>query len=519
MTGRGPSHGAPTTVESYPDGPRKRAAVNRTLASPVAPRASRAGSARIRILVWYVLLVVSALVISLLATRQVLIGQMHSRVDGQLRHEVNELRGLAAGGINPTTGRPFSSLRDVLQVVVGAAAPEGSSTLLGYLDGRPYVRSRQSPPVRLDTDPQLTALWGATTRARLGSVRTAAGEVRYAAVPVTRMGDQRRGVVVAVVFIRQDLAEVGDVTRIMAESGLGALLIACLLAWLIAGRLLAPVRHLTELARTISDTDLTRRIPVHGRDEISQLASTFNGMMDRLEEAFRAQRAFVDDAGHELRTPLTIIRGNLELLASDPDHPERQETMAVVADELDRVTRMVTELLTLAKSEQPNFLQVDLVEVENLTAELMTKARALGDRRWRLERAGAGVIIADRQRLTQAVMELAQNAAQHTDAGETIEMGTALTHGEARFWVRDTGPGVAVGEHERIFARFARADHRRDGDGAGLGLSIVRTIAEAHGGRVELSSRPSAGATFTLIIPAEGPSGESRLWEHACQES
>jgi signal transduction histidine kinase len=170
------------------------------------------------------------------------------------------------------------------------------------------------------------------------------------------------------------------------------------------------------------------------------------------------------------------------------------------------MSRFVDDLLLLAKAERDDFLRVADVELGALTDELLEKAHALGRRDWRLESRGEAVIVADRQRLTQAIMGLAQNAVQHTTDGEPIWLGSEANHREVRLWVRDEGPGISRNDQERIFDRFARAsDSRRRSEGAGLGLAIVRVIAEAHGGRAGVSSRPGAGATFTVTIPVEGP--------------
>jgi two-component system OmpR family sensor kinase len=225
-------------------------------------------------------------------------------------------------------------------------------------------------------------------------------------------------------------------------------------------------------------------------------------MLDRLEVAFASQRAFVSDAGHELRTPITIIRGHLELLGDDPQ--ERRETIELVSDELDRMTRFVEDLLTLAKAERSDFLRLEDVDLDILTEELMAKASALAPRDWQLEGVGAGTLRADRQRLTQALMSLAHNAVQHTAEGTRIGLGSELSDGRARLWVSDDGPGIAPADQERIFDRFARAAAHRP-DGTGLGLAIVRAIAEAHGGRVALRSAPGRGSTFTLDLPTEPP--------------
>jgi two-component system OmpR family sensor kinase len=164
----------------------------------------------------------------------------------------------------------------------------------------------------------------------------------------------------------------------------------------------------------------------------------------------------------------------------------------------------VEDLLLLAKAERDDFLHPSEIELGALTDELVEKASALGHRGWRLESRGEGILVADRQRLTQAVMGLAQNAVQHTEDGDAIWLGTDIDWKQATLWVRDSGPGVASDDQERIFERFARASaSRRRSEGAGLGLAIVRAIAEAHGGRAMLSSRPGSGATFTIILPLE----------------
>jgi signal transduction histidine kinase len=238
---------------------------------------------------------------------------------------------------------------------------------------------------------------------------------------------------------------------------------------------------------------------VEGDDEISRLAATFNEMLDRLETAFTVQRAFIDDAGHELRTPITIIRGHLDVMSDDPE--DRAETMALVSDELDRMARIVDDLLLLAKAEQPDFLQKRPVELADLTTEILVKSRALGDRSWQLDACAEGTLHLDPQRVTQAVLNLARNSVEHTTEGAEIGIGSEWSDDGARLWVRDTGIGVNDTEKERIFERFARGRFGRRSEGAGLGLAIVTTIAAAHGGRVDLDSAPGDGATFFIILP------------------
>lgn len=455
-------------------------------------------SARVEILGWVVLLLAFAGASALLVQRRVLHDRLDDRIEADLEREVDEVRRLA-GGRDPETGEPFAGdAAAILNTFLRRNIPDEGEVLLALVEGRPPTAT--AAPYPLWEEPGLVEGWSALTRSERGEVSTPAGPVRYLAVPLVAGGDVG-AVFVAAYFLDEARADVESYIRVSAIVYGTVMLVAVALAWLVAGRVLAPVRSVTETAKELSETDLSRRIDVGGRDdEIAELARTFNAMLDRLETAFGNQRRFLDDAGHELRTPMTIIRGHIELEGDDPE--ERRATRTVVLDELDRMARIVEDLLLLARAGRPDFLRPEAVDLDLLTAELFAKCRALADRDWRLAGTGLGVIVADRQRLTEAVMNLADNAVRHTTPGDVIELGSSLGDGEATIWVRDTGPGVPLDQHDRIFQRFARGHDggRRPGT-AGLGLAIVRSIALAHGGRVALESRPGAGATFTIAIP------------------
>lgn len=454
------------------------------------------GGARTRILAAFVVLMAFSTVVSVVAIYEVLVVRADDRLDESLRQEVEEFRQLASvsdGGSLATLFRLYEA-RNVL-------APD--ETVVMFVDGRFFKSISGGRGGRLSLGGE-SARWAALRQPERGEVETPTETVRYLAVPVRTTGTEPRGVFVVAADLSAERDDVMEAIQLATLVLLSVLLIASALAWVVAGRLLAPLRTLDDTARSISETDLTRRIPVSGSDEIAELSRTFNAMVDRLEGAFASQRAFVSDASHELRTPITIVRGHLELLGDDPD--ERRETIALVTDELDRMSRFVDDLLLLAKAERSDFLRVDEVELGALSDELLDKAAGLGRRAWALEARGEAVLHADRQRLTQAVMGLAQNAVQHTGDGDPIWIGSSVDGDEASLWVRDSGPGVSEEDQARVFERFARAaGSRRRSEGAGLGLAIVRAIAEAHGGRATLSSRPGAGATFTVVVPLAGP--------------
>ncbi|HEV3464061.1 MAG TPA: HAMP domain-containing sensor histidine kinase, partial [Actinomycetota bacterium] len=435
--------------------------------------------------------------------RQVLHARLDERIHAELVQESEELRRLAADGVDPDTGRPFgANVERIFRVYLERNVPSPNEALITFVDGEPFLRSAQVMPFRLDQDRALAARWGSVRQPDRGRVQTPAGPVEFLAVPL-QTGQRTSGVFVAAIFRDLQRAEADAAVRAATAVGLGVLVLGSLLAWRLAGNVAEPVADLTRTARTISETDLSRRIPVRGRDEVAQLATTFNEMLERLDRAFGSQRQFLDDAGHELRTPLTIVRGHLELLEDDPQ--ERRETIELVLDELDRMQRIVNDLLLLAKREQPDFLNLTTVDVGPLTEELHAKVVALAPRRWGLESRGRGVIVADRQRLTQAVVQLAQNAARYGSDDGPIALGSSVAGGEARFWVRDTGPGIPAEQQEQLFERFRRGPGRQRAEAAGLGLAIVKAIAEAHHGRVEVQSRPGAGSTFTVVVPVDQP--------------
>lgn len=451
----------------------------------------------------FIVLLGVATVASILIARQVLDARLDERIGGELQQEVSELRKMAAAD-DPATGQPYGvHARKLLAAYFAANAWSDGEAALSFVGGEPYLRSPfQDASYRLDEDAALISRWEGLRAPEQGDVDTPLGRVDYLAVPLKADG---RVVATFVAAQFRDLQQdpFHDAFLATGAVGLAVLLIGSLLAWRMAESVLKPVRSLTETAHSISESDLAQRIELHGNDEIASLAGTFNAMLDRLEAAFSSQRRFLDDAGHELRTPITIIRGHLELLEDDPE--EREATRDLVLDELDRMSRMVDELILLAKAERPDFLRLEVVDAAPLADELLVKASALAPRQWVLDQAGRGKIVADRQRLTEAMMQLAQNAAEHTREGDEVAIGSAVA-AEARFWVRDTGPGISPDDQATIFDRFERRGPRREGGGFGLGLSIVRAIAEAHGGRVDLNGRLGEGSMFTIVLPLEGPS-------------
>ena len=466
-------------------------------------------SARFRILLWCSLLVAAALATSIVATRIILVQHLATEVDSELSHEVDEVGTIALGGVDPRTKQPFTDADAALMVALDHAAPTSSQELLAISDGKVIGTLPNHPVASLERNSQQVRQWASVTARTFGTIQTTNGPVRFLAAPVANNSANHStgDVFVAATFTAADQANVNTTVGIAATVGLIALIVAMLLAWLIAGRILAPVRALERAAQSITDADLSYRLEVRGDDELARLANDFNAMLDRVEIAFRSQRQFLDDASHELRTPITVIRGHLELLGDDP--AEREEVRDIVIDELDRMSRMVSDLLLLAQSKRPDFLRLDRVDCRALTSEVQTKATALGDRRWLDGGHAGGWLVGDRQRLTQGWMQLAQNAVQHTTEGDTIELGSRMND-SLELWVADSGPGVPAQDRESILHGFVKGVNGPEGgEHFGLGLPIVRAIAEAHGGSVSVASSKYGGALFTLHVPIRSSSRRS----------
>lgn len=465
------------------------------------PRRHPLRSIRARLLGRMLMLVGLTLVSLTGAESIILTARLNERVDRELAHDAEAFRRFAtetAGGAGPEPG----GVQELFVSYLEGYIPEHGQTLITLVDGAPYRRSAEEPPARLDTDRALMARAAAVRSPSYGDARSTAGPVRFVAVPVAVAGDSARGVLVIATFTRQERDHIDESIRTQISLGLGAMVLSACVGWIFASRIVAPLRLLRDTVRSIQESDITRRIPVQDRDEIGQLAGTFNDMLDRLDDAFSTKRQFMNDVGHELRTPITIVLSQLETLPDDP--AARSRTVAVITDELHRMHRMSEELLMLAKARRPDALRPEDLSLSELIEEVYVKAAALAERRWLLDLVDSphrDTLHADRQLLTQAMIQLAQNAAQHTEEHGRIWIGGRAGADRVELWVQDTGPGIRLADQQRIFERFTRAGDSRGRTGAGLGLAIVKAIAEAHHGEVRLDSSPGRGATFTLLIP------------------
>ena len=459
-------------------------------------------SVRTRITAAVALLVLLALGAAGLLVYVLGLERIEETVPAETRQELAELREFQVNGVDPRTGRSFTSIQRLVQEFLQRNVPSPSELMVGVWDGGLRQASASSRSA-LREDPVFVE--AVLSRARTGGserIGTAWGEVHLEVLPL-RDSDGRGAFAVAS-FMADERESLAETMRTYGIAALVALVLVTAVAAWQAGRLLAPLRTLRATADEITETDLSRRLPVVGNDDLTDLTHTFNAMLDRLQQAFGGQRAFLDDAGHELRTPLTILRGHLEVL--DPDDPEDvARTQELLLEEADRMSRLVDDMILLTKADRPGFLQLQEVAVDELVDDVADKVRGLGEREWRVQSRADVRAVLDPQRITQALVQLCHNAVGVTAAGDVIWLGSGEgPHGTLQLWVADTGFGIRDEEKARVFERFARGPDAVE-SGSGLGLSIVAAIATAHGGSVHVEDvragdrRP--GARFVLTLP------------------
>jgi two-component system OmpR family sensor kinase len=295
-------------------------------------------------------------------------------------------------------------------------------------------------------------------------------------------------------------------------TGIPTLLAALAASWLVAGRALRPLKAVAASADEIGKTrDLAKRLPPRRRrDEIGLLTGSFNRMLEQLQDAYQrlaaaleSQRRLVADASHELRTPLTTIRGNAGLLAHGPElEPEvREAAVRDIAGESERMSRLVDQLLTLARADAGVRLESAPLELDPLVGDVCRQATTVyQDRHWTAHLVRSAVA-GDEQRLRQLLWILLDNAAKYTASGGQIQVHLWAEDGWARLAVADDGRGIPVEDEERVFERFYRVESSRSGRGAGLGLAIARWIVDQHGGRILARANAAGGASLYVDLP------------------
>ena len=483
-------------------------------------------SARLRITAGITLVTAAVFAAMAIFTGQLLILSAERVTDTRLNRETADFSTFMTAGILPSFESENPTVEQLLRAYLAQQYPSAELLLVGTAEesGTQFTLSRYGPAEDQFFSPALRSRLQRTGLVSEDDSGEIDGSVSWRKTTVESPAGPA-SLVVAV----NDVGISGE-TRRVAESllwaSVGGMVLCAFLAWWIAGRMIVPVRRIREAAETISAADLSRRVPADGPDEIVSLADTVNEMLSRVEDAYRTQREFLDDAGHELRTPLTVVQGNLDLMPEDSEG--RAAVTRVMQDELSRMTRIVEDLLTLARADRPDFLVPGPAEVSELILDIEAKVDVIADRDWRVLPYAEGVAYLDQHRITQALMQFCSNAVRFTRENDRIEIGCrilepgdpvvpegfaegpppAVSEKELQrrrllWWVRDHGAGIPPGEEESIFERFhtARGQLRDGRGGTGLGLAIVSTIARAHGGRAFALNARGGGAAFGIVIP------------------
>lgn len=454
---------------------------------------------------------VAGLTMYLLLRAHILEG-VDERLDGVVaaaEFAVNGEATATGGGLTSVApDRAYATTADLLTFVFGALVQGANESSVGLLDGVPAVRPASVRPFAPEDDPAFIARVVDETAAGVivrGTAITDVGALRYVAVPMRVRGDPVQAVYISAVDLDAELDPLDAFGTYMLIA-FGAVVVIGVVGWLVAGRLLAPIRRLRETATRISITDLSERIPVRGADDVSALTGTINDMLDRLERSVDAQQHLLDDVRHELGTPITIMRGHLELMdANAPD--EVVATRDLALDEIDRMHRLLDDIQVLAGSRRA-LVAPEHVDVGALTRQVYEKASALPGHPFELGEVAERSAWLDPQRITQAWLQLADNAAKYAPEGTPIEIGSrVLPDARIELWVRDHGPGIAPEAQARVFERFGRVEPGRGVRGSGLGLAIVSAIAAAHGGEVQLASAVGVGSRFAIVLPVGEPDG------------
>ena len=428
----------------------------------------------------------------------------------RLEHSRDRIRQLAADRQDPSSGQPLEDVSAVLRTHIQRTAEGRGEAELGFVGTDASTKltwvSADNVSFRPEQDKELltrVSSQAAASESVIETVRTPTSSYRVLVVPL--QGGAQRGALVHVIDLKVAESQLRRTMAFYAAAAVFTVALVTGLAWFAVERLLRPIEQLRRATESIGEEDLTTRVPVKGRDDLTALAAAVNRMLDRVQTSVEAQRNLLDDVGHELRTPIAVVRGHLEL--TDPADPEDvRQTQLLALDELDRMGMLVGDLILLAKSVQSDFVTPVDTDVAELTELVFDKSLALGERRWKMESAAFTRAMVDPTRITQAWLQLVANAVRYSEHCSTVSLGSAVRDGHLQMWVRDEGIGIAPEDIDLVRQRFKRtAGAQKLASGTGLGLSIVETIVAAHGGRLDILSEVGRGSVFTMVIPLKPP--------------
>lgn len=467
-------------------------------------------SLRLRLTLWYIGLLAAILIAFGVGLYSIVSYSLYDEVDTTLESRAKDIE-VSLATVLEVQSDPMTVLRQGGVLLPKADAFAGSDAnvfvQIADLEGSVITKSAnlgaQKFVIRSD---QLQEVKSGGTIYSIFHINQA--RLRAFVAPLRNANNQIVGIIELAESLREvdtTLARLGVLIAVSIAAALG---IAAVGGAILARSALAPIDRVSETARAITRAhDLGKRIETPNTgDEVGRLASTFNEMLARIEELFRVQQRFVADVSHELRSPLTAVRGNLDLLrrGAAGERAARDEGLSAIDSEVARMSRMVSDLLLLAQADAGVPIAREKVELDTLLLDVYRQARVSSDGvKVSLGAEDEAVIIGDRDRLKQALLNLVGNAIKYTQSGGEVQLSLQKDRDWVRITVRDTGIGIAPEDISHLFDRFYRVDRARarDAGGAGLGLSIAKSVVDAHNGKITVESQVGKGSTFTIWLP------------------
>ena len=462
-------------------------------------------SVRTRLTLWYAAVLALSLIAFALLAYYAAAAIFHQRQDESLRSTAQTV---ASAYIEEFEEQQHSLAKAGEVVLVELTFPNHYVEVIDNT-GRPIASSRNLAGQVITIPPDIL---------KHNSAVVTVDGLRAAVVPLT--SDQNLGFAV----VAEPLSVIEDgLHQLRRDFFAGVpvvLLLASLGGYFLARKSLAPIASMNSQTQRISAENLSQRLDVNNsRDELGRLATTINDLLTRLESAFNEQQRFIADASHELRTPLAVLRGETEVaLAKQRSAEEYQESLSLIQEEAERLSRIVEDLFILARQpiDAPATLIKERVSLNDAVKDCARAAQVLATRKGvqlKTENNSTPISLnGDKELITRMLLNLLDNAVKYTPAGGEISLALTRQNGNAEITVRDTGIGIPEVDRQRIFDRFYRVDKARSRalGGAGLGLSIVRWIVEVHGGEIRIDSTPGRGSTFTVDLPLKrGGQGEA----------
>lgn len=470
-------------------------------------------SSRVRILVAILVVVAVGMTLAGGVTFAMQRERTLADLDVRLHEATAPLRAITSGDVTSNGDVDVAALdpsaydttKAYVSTLIDLLPPGRNEATVGIVDGKAVAHVDRGAGDLSADDRFIADVVAATTAAAGEAIETAAtaeGDVRFIAVPVAGAADGATGIYVRVTDLDAELAPVTTSAVTYAITAVSMLALIAVVGWFVVGRvLLSPMRSLRQTAASVTLSDLHQRVPAAANDDVGDVGRTVNEMLDRLEGSVDVQRRLLDDVRHELKTPITIVRGHLEMMNVD-DRDDVVSARDIGISELDRMTRLVEDIDVLAAVEDDEYT-MGLVDIGTLTTRVGELVVGIPGHAWKMLDRASVVVRGNPDRLLQAWLALADNAAKYTPDGSSIELGSTIVGGSVHLWLRDHGPGIPPSARRRIFRRFDRGFGRRDVGGSGLGLAIVDAITRAHGGSCTVTDTPGGGATFVIRIPVK----------------